>query len=263
MRCIFALLLLAAPLPALAYDGPREVDLELFLAVDVSRSMSPEDLEIQRQGYASALASDAVWDAIRSGLIGEIAVTYVEWAGASAQNVIVDWTVIDSREDARAVAQIIAEHFDLGLRHTSVSGILDYARRSMTDNEVTGLRRVIDISGDGPNNQGDVVTQARDRALADGITINGLPLMTTDALSTLWGIPDLDRYYSNCVIGGPGHFLLPVFSWEDFAPSIQRKLVLEISGWSHAEPRVIPVTAYDCLIGEKIRERNRTLFAEP
>jgi hypothetical protein len=263
MRWYLALpVFLAAP--ALAYDGKREVDLELFLAVDVSRSMSPAELEIQRQGYAAALSSDAVWGAIRSGLIGEIAVTYVEWAGAYSQNIVVDWTVIETREDANAIAETITSHFDPGLRRTSISGILHYARHSIADNDISGLRRVIDISGDGPNNQGDAVTRARDRTLSEGITINGLPLMTTDALSEMWGIPDLDVYYSECVIGGPGHFLLPVHTWEDFAPSIERKLVLEISGvTTPSAPRVQPASGYDCLIGEKIMERNRAIFSEP
>ena len=254
--CVFAC-------PALAYDGPREVDLELFLAVDVSFSMNPDELEIQRQGYASALASDAVWKAIRSGLIGEIAVTYVEWAGAYSQNIVVDWTILDSQDAARAVAAQITAHFDPALRRTSITGALDYARQSLKQNEVSGLRRVIDVSGDGPNNQGGLVTRARDRALSDGIVINGLPLMTTDAISEMWGIEDLDVYYAECVIGGPGSFVLPVYSWEDFAPSIKRKLVLEISDLSRPGPRILRASAYDCQIGEKIMERNRALFAEP
>lgn len=262
MRFAFALCLLASPVAA--YDGPREVDLELFLAVDVSRSMSPEELEIQREGYATALASDAVWAAIRSGLIGEIAVTYVEWAGAYSQNIVVDWTVIETRDDARRVAETITTHFDPGLRRTSISGVMDYARKSIRENDLLGLRRVIDISGDGPNNQGDLVTRARNRVLNEGITINGLPLMTTDALSEMWGIPDLDVYYTECVIGGPGSFVLPVYTWEDFAPSIQRKLVLEISQQQRTDlPHVETVAAYDCQIGEKIMERNRAIFSEP
>lgn len=262
MRTALALCLLASPVAA--YDGPREVDLELFLAVDVSRSMSPEELEIQREGYATALASDAVWAAIRSGLLGEIAVTYVEWAGAYSQNIVVDWTVIETREDARRIAETITTHFDPGLRRTSISGVMEYARQSIRDNDLSGLRRVIDISGDGPNNQGEGVTRARDRVLAEGITINGLPLMTTDALSEMWGIPDLDVYYTECVIGGPGSFVLPVYSWADFAPSIQRKLVLEISqNAAETRPQLERVSAYDCFIGEKIMERNRAIFSEP
>lgn len=263
MRCISALLLLA--LPATAQDL-REVDLELFLAVDVSRSMSPEELEIQRQGYAAALASAQVFDAIRSGLIGEIAVTYVEWAGAYSQKTVVPWTLIDTPQTAQDFAKVITAHFDSGMRRTSISGALDYAAASMDTNAFKGLRRVIDISGDGPNNNGDLVLPARARALAQGITINGLPLMTTDALSEMWGIPDLDVYYRECVIGGPGAFVLPVYEWADFPASIQRKLILEIAGLGAEfapKPHVTQVSAYNCEVGEQIMERNRMLFSEP
>jgi hypothetical protein len=202
------LLLMAClwPLPAQAVEpwdpDKREVDLELFLAVDVSRSMSPAELEIQRRGYAEALSSEAVISRITGGMIGEIAITYVEWAGMRSQGVVVPWTVIDSPEAARAVAHQITSHFDGGMRRTSISGALLYAQRSMEENAYRGLRRVIDISGDGPNNQGLLAPVARDRVLAAGITINGLPLMTSDPFSERWGIPDLDIYYENCVIGG-------------------------------------------------------------
>jgi hypothetical protein len=238
-------------------DDLREVDLELFLAVDVSRSMSPEELEIQRLGYAAALGSGDVYDAIHSGLIGEIAVTYVEWAGAYSQKTVVPWTLIDSPEAAQAVAQRITAHFDPSLRRTSISGILEHATSSLQVNEFRGLRRVIDVSGDGPNNQGALVTLARDRALATGVTINGLPLMTVDDLSLRWGIPDLDMYYTECVIGGPGAFVLPVYEWEDFPSAIKRKLILEIAGITPPDgPRLRKVAGYNCRVGEDIFERN-------
>lgn len=247
---------------SVAGDTLREVDLELFLAADVSRSMSPQELEIQRQGYAAALASDEVYAAIRSGLIGEIALTYVEWAGVHSQKVVVPWTLIDSPQAAQAVAQKITAHFDPSLRRTSISGILSHAEASIQSNEFNGLRRVIDVSGDGPNNQGERVTRARDRALSAGITINGLPLMTTDALSERWGIPDLDRYYRECVIGGPGAFVLPVHDWAAFARAIKRKLILEIAG-VRTSPRVIPASGYNCRVGEEIFERNMREFYVP
>ena len=261
MRFLIVLLLLT--LPAAAQE-PREVDLELFLAVDVSRSMSPHELEIQRQGYAAALGSREVYDVIRGGLIGEIAVTYVEWAGAYSQKIVVPWTLIDSPEAAQEVARTITAHFDPSLRRTSISGALDYAAISVSDNDFKGLRRVIDVSGDGPNNMGDLVTHARDRVLERGIIINGLPLMTTDALSEMWGIPDLDVYYTECVIGGPGSFVLPVYEWKDFPAAIKRKLILEIAGHlPPAAPRIQKASSYNCRIGEQIMERNRMLFSEP
>ena len=251
MRWFLAFLL--STLPAFA-DEPREVDLELFLAVDVSRSMNPTELEIQRRGYAAALRAPQVIAAIQSGLIGEIAVTYVEWAGVGAQKVVVPWTLVNSAEAAHAVADQITAHFDDALRRTSISGALDYARDDMRTNDFSGLRRVIDISGDGPNNQGALAPAARDRTLAAGLTINGLPLMTQDALSSRFSIPDLDAYYENCVVGGPGHFVLPVYDWEDFPASVTRKLILEIAGIAPT-PRIQPAQGYNCEIGEQLWER--------
>ena len=241
----------------------RAVDLELVLAVDVSRSMSPEELELQRRGYAAALTSPEVIRAIQSGLYGSIALTYVEWAGNGAQRVIVPWTEIAAPEDAALVADRITAHFDGGLRRTSISSALRYAARLFDDNGFDGFRRVIDISGDGPNNMGLPVLTARAEVLAQGITINGLPLMTTDALSEIWGIPDLDLYYTNCVIGGPGAFVIPVLTWQQFPDAIRRKLVLEIAE-NPPTARVTPAQGgYDCLIGETMWQRNRRYFEIP
>ncbi|TNF62980.1 MAG: DUF1194 domain-containing protein [Rhodobacteraceae bacterium] len=261
MRWLIPLLLWPLSLAA----DPAEVDVELFLAVDVSRSMTPAELEIQRRGYAEALASRDVMGAIRGGLIGRIAVTYVEWAGENAQRVVVPWTLIETPDQAQDVAGRITAQFTQGMRRTSISGVLAYAAHSIETNEFNGLRRVIDVSGDGPNNQGQPVIEARDRVLALGITINGLPLMTEDGISRMFGIEDLDAYYRACVIGGPGAFLIPVHDWAQFAEAVRRKLVLEIAG---QPPRLWQVqmrapAAYDCLIGEKLWERNRRYFDMP
>jgi hypothetical protein len=260
MRLALALILLAAPLRA-----ETEVDVELFLAVDVSRSMTPAELEIQRRGYAAALASPEVIAVIEGSLTGQIALTYVEWAGVRAHSVVVPWTLIAGRADAEAVAAQITARFDEGMRRTSISGALAYAAADFENNGFRGLRRVIDISGDGPNNQGPPVTDIRDRVLAEGITINGLPLMTMDAFSSRWGIEDLDVYYTRCVIGGPGAFVLPVHGWDAFGEAVKRKLLLEIAG---LKPRVMqaqyaPPAPYDCLVGEKLWERNRGIFDYP
>lgn len=247
-----------------AQNENLEVDVELFLAVDVSRSMSPFELEIQRRGYAAALGSDEVKDAIGGGMIGRIALTYVEWAGQGSQTVIIPWTLIDTNEQADEVAEKLTVIFNYGMRRTSISGALDYAVESFELNEFSGLRRVIDISGDGPNNHGLPVLGARDAALAKGIIINGLPLMTQDEFSSRWGIPDLDVYYRECVIGGPGSFVVPVLSWDQFAEAVQRKLVLEIAGNDvPAQPRIIPASGYDCLVGEKLWQRNQRDFSLP
>jgi len=189
-------LLLWLPLPLNAQQ--TEVDLELFLAVDVSRSMSPQELELQRRGYAAALTSAEFQAALQGGFLGRIALTYVEWAEDYAQRVVVPWTLVQTPAHAAQIAGTLTATYDDSLRRTSISGALDHATTSFEDNGFYGLRRVIDISGDGPNNQGGPVLAARARALDKGIVINGLPLMTFDALSGFWGIPDLDVYYRNC-----------------------------------------------------------------
>lgn len=263
LRVLVSLILLTLGQIAPA-QSLREVDIELFLAVDVSRSMSPAELEIQRRGYAHALASEEVIARITGGLIGEIALTYVEWAGVGSQNIVVPWTIIDGPDAARAVSERITKHYDPSLRRTSISDVLLFAQNSIATNAFTGLRRVIDISGDGPNNQGLLAPVARDIVLADGLIINGLPLMTKDVFSERWGIPDLDVYYENCVIGGPGAFVLPVLTWDGFEDAVKRKLLFEIAGHIPAPaPRVQKVDGYDCRIGERIWERNMRVFSEP
>lgn len=259
--CVLALIVL----PVSCRAEPLEVDIELFLAVDVSRSMSPYELEIQRRGYAEALSSDRVMEAVLGGMIGRIALTYVEWAGSSSQTVIIPWTLIDSREDAAAIAERLTAFFSDSMRRTSISEVLIYAADSFETNDFNGLRRVIDISGDGPNNQGRPVLAARSEVLSRGIVINGLPLMTVDEISLRWGIPDLDAYYTECVIGGPGAFVVPVLSWDQFSEAVERKLILEIADKTPQRPgpRVVPVEGYDCLVGEKIWQRNQSDFFMP
>ena len=243
-----------------------EVDVELFLAVDVSRSMQPDELDIQRRGYAQALGSEEVWNAILRGPLQRIAITYVEWAGAGSQREVVPWTLVETRADLITVADTIAAHDHQALRRTSIASVLGRAAYSLEANAFLGLRRVIDVSGDGPNNEGIAVTTARDRTLALGITINGLPLMTydPDGYFSRWGIPDLDAYYRNCVIGGVGAFLIPVTSWEEFPAAVRRKLVLEIAGLPPERIWRAEGEVYDCFVGERLWERNRAnLFVLP
>lgn len=234
-----------------------EVDAELFLAVDVSRSMTPRELEIQRRGYAEALVSEPVISAIKKGLIGRIAITYVEWAGTFSQREVVGWTLISSADDARAFALKLTAQFDAALRRTSISGALDYAAGTFATNGYTSNRRIIDISGDGPNNQGRPVLGARDDALAKGIVINGLPLMTREGMGSQWHLEDLDEYYRNCVVGGPASFVIPVRKWDEFPAAVRQKLVLELAGRTPDghNGTVIRIQAsppYDCEVGEKI-----------
>ena len=257
MRRALALVLALAAAPLRA---ETEVDVELLLAVDVSRSMSPAELEIQRRGYAEALVSDEVLSAIADGFTGSIALAYMEWAGTGSTRLVVDWTRVAGREDAERVAAALLAHTPYGLRRTSISGAITTAAALFEDNGFTSFRRVIDVSGDGPNNHGAPVTRARDAALAAGFVINGLPLMTRDAYGGMWHLDDLDIYYAECVIGGPGAFVIPVRDWSEFPAAVRRKLVLEIAGRPAPPARLVPVQAsapYDCLIGEKIWERNR------
>ncbi|SFO92755.1 Protein of unknown function [Mesorhizobium sp. NFR06] len=248
--------------------SPAEpVDVELVLAVDVSLSMSPAELEIQRHGYAAALTHDNVLKAIADGVYGKIAVTYVEWAGTTWQRVIVPWTVIANRNDAeKVVAQLNARPPD-SARRTSISGALSFGSDLFAESGFQGTKRVIDVSGDGPNNQGAPVDLTRDEVVKQGITINGLPLMTRGGFSSAFDVANLDRYYSDCVIGGPGAFMIPVNDWTQFPEAIRRKLVLELAGpaspqWAAEEAAHPPVVladdtpATDCLAGEKMW-RNR------
>lgn len=250
-----------------AYDPTLiEVDVELALMVDVSRSMTPHELEIQRRGYAEALTSDAVLSVIGDGFLGRIALTYVEWAGPGSHRVVVDWTTIGSASEAGLVASALMANQPTGMQRTSISSALDYAADTIEGNAYQGLRRVVDVSGDGPNNSGAPVVPARDRLLARGITINGLPLMTEEGVGSRWSMDTLDAYYRDCVIGGQGAFMIPVRSWDEFADAVRRKIVLEIAaiqprvirtGGIGASPAAGSAPKSDCLAGEKTWERFR------
>lgn len=238
----------------------EEVDLELLLLVDVSRSMSPAELEIQRRGYAEALTSDGVASALGRTMTGRIALAYVEWAGEHRQTIVQDWTLIAGRGDLASFAARLLATGTATQSRTSIASALRAGAFLLDTNDFEGFRRVIDISGDGPNNQGGLVTLARDEVLAEGITINGLPLMTHDARGASWRLDDLDIYYARCVIGGPGAFVIPVTDWRDFTEAVTRKLVLEIAGIRPERMiRVESLPPYDCEIGEKIWRRNRGL----
>lgn len=267
ITCIIALV---QPLTALAET--IEVDAELVLAVDVSRSMTQNELEIQRRGYAEALVSEDVISAITAGLIGRVAIQYVEWAGEYSQRVIVDWTLISGRDGAQAFADKLTANFNSSMRRTSISGGINFAANSLATNEYVANRQIIDISGDGPNNQGVPVTLARDEAVANGIVINGLPLMTREGMGSPFQLDDLDLYYEHCVIGGPGSFVVPVLTWEEFPAAVRQKLILELAGGVAAPDkplRIIKVNSgatedgYDCLIGEKIWQQRRWMWSEP
>jgi len=236
-------------------DNQPSVDVELIIAVDVSYSMDLDELAVQREGYAQAIVSKEFLQAMKSGPNSKVAVTYFEWSASSDQKIIIPWRVIDGPETADAVAaEIMKTPVRRGSR-TSISGAINFAMPLFEENPDRGLRRVIDISGDGPNNNGTPVTGARDAALQKGITINGLPIMVKEPSYSTVDIDDLDLYYEDCVIGGPGSFVLSINDREKFKEAIRTKLILEVAGRT-PERRIVPVVEKEprvpCLIGEKI-----------
>ncbi|NJR13234.1 MAG: DUF1194 domain-containing protein [Phyllobacteriaceae bacterium] len=240
------------------------VDVELFLAVDVSGSMRGDELRLQRDGYVAALRSPEVVRAIEGGLHGKVAVTYVEWARDTSQKVIVPWRVIATQADADAFAKaLLAAPVD-NMRNTSISGAIATGQAAFRNNGFEGDRLVIDVSGDGPNNQGAPVNDARDAALAEGISINGLPIKVNGwPEGRAFGFDGLESYYKACVTGGPLSFVIPVADWQQFPMAVRQKLVLELSGRMPDMPaRVVPAQAAplqqgngepDCQVGEKLR----------
>ncbi len=204
----------------------------------------------------AAFRHPEVINTIMSGFIGRVAVTYVEWAGPVSQVVTVPWRIVDGKDSAGAFADILADKPIAFIRGTSISGGLEFAAGLFDDNGIEGTRRVIDVSGDGANNMGEPVEAARDRTLARGIVINGLPLLLAPRLYLWASGAGLDDYYRDCVTGGPGSFVISVTKESHLARAIRRKLLLEIAG-----PRVrlyyadapAPRAKVDCFIGEKIR----------
>lgn len=215
-----------------AQARPVPVDLELLLAVDVSGSVDEEEARLQRQGYVAAIADPEIVRAITSGMLGRIAVTYMEWAGDTWQETVLDWTLVDSAQTARAfAAKLAAAPLGAG-PWTSISDAIRTATPMFDVNQFEGTRRIIDISGDGPNNTGGLVEPERDLAVANQITINGLPIINDRFNFSRAPMPNLDLYYRNCVIGGPGAFLVVAHGFKSFAQAIRRKLILEIAGRS-------------------------------
>ncbi|MEK9968598.1 MAG: DUF1194 domain-containing protein, partial [Ferrovibrio sp.] len=209
---------------------PMPVDLELLLAIDISGSIDADEARLQREGYARALLDKDVLKAIRGGIHGKIAIAYFDWSDSYVQSEILDWTLIQDEASARAVSQRLLDTQTRTARRTSISGAIHYAIPRFGAGPYKGMRRVLDISGDGPNNDGDMVDQARDKAVAAGIVINGLPII--NGKQNTWGFPqleDLDLYYEGCVIGGPGAFVVVAESFDTFHEAVRRKLILEIA----------------------------------
>lgn len=254
----FAIVAPAAPTVRQLADtraGVIPVDVELVIAVDVSYSMDPDEQALQREGYILALTSKEFLQALRQGANGKIVITYFEWAGQSDQKVIMPWRLIDGPETADAVAAAIARAPYRRASRTSISGALRFAKPLFDESGYKGLRRVIDVSGDGANNAGPLVVPMRDEVLAANITINGLPIMLKRPFVGTMDIENLDIYYEDCVIGGPGAFVVPIREREKFIEATRTKLVLEIAG-RQPEAQVVPASSQapriSCTIGEKM-----------
>jgi hypothetical protein len=242
-----------------APSGAIAVDVEVILAVDVSYSMDPEEQALQREGYQAAITSREFLQALKQGASGRIGMTYFEWAGVHHQQIIVPWRLIDGPEAADGFAADIGRARYTRASRTSISGALSFAAPLFEGSGFRGVRRVIDVSGDGVNNDGPLVTGVRDEVLGKGVTINGLPIMLKRPNPGMLDIDQLDIYYEDCVIGGPGAFVISIKERDQFKEAIRTKLVLEIAGHMPAH-RVVPVSAaaprISCSIGEKLwRER--------
>ena len=248
----------ASPTPPRLADARKSaipVDVELVIAVDVSYSMDPDEQALQREGYVLALTSKEFLQALRQGVHGKIAITYFEWADQFDQRIIMPWRLIDGPESADAVAAEISRAPYRRASRTSISGALNFAKPLFDDSGYKGLRRVIDVSGDGTNNAGQLIVPTRDEVLAAGITINGLPIMLKRPYVGTLDIDELDVYYEDCVIGGPGAFVVPIREREKFIDATRTKLVLEIAG-RQPEGHVVPASSQaprvSCTIGEKM-----------
>ncbi len=234
MRAVIAGLVGAVLWPvagnAVAADA---VDLQLILTADVSRSIDMDEFRLERQGYASALKDPTVLSAIRSGTYGAIEICFIEWASVGEQKVVVDWTVIRDGESAAVVADQIVSAPRSYVGHTSISDALDFAAQHFATAATKSPRRVIDVAGDGTNNSGRSIQEARDAAVALGITINGLAIINLNPnfgyVAHTQPPGGLPNYYRENVTGGPGSFVLQIDDFHSFAEAMVQKLVTEIA----------------------------------
>jgi hypothetical protein len=259
-RLIIALFCLA--LTFVDARAREPVDLELVLAVDVSFSMDPEEQRLQREGYVEALRDPEVLQAIANGIHGKIGITYIEWAGAGRVRTLVPWMAISNRATAEAFIDRLSREPYSRLSRTSISTGLIASMEAFKESPFEPMRRVIDVSGDGPNNDGPRVVPVRDAIVEQGVVINGLPILLNRQLTGRgnWGdIPNLDEYYEDCVIGGPGSFSIPIRERHEFVPATRRKILMEIANLvPEREPRVMRASTaprVSCEIGEQMFRR--------
>jgi hypothetical protein len=227
LACLVALLLTTA---SAAAQDKKEVDLALALAIDISGSIDPDEARLQRQGYVMAFRDPAVVRAILGGPNGRIAVAYYEWSDSYLQKLLIDWTLLDSEASIAAFAsRLDAEPVSIA-RRTSISGAIHYAVQLFARSPYEPDRKALDISGDGSNNDGALVTDARTEALQQRIAINGLPIMNDRP--NPFGFPaeaDLDQYYLHCVTGGPHSFVEVARNFDDFPRAVRKKLLQEVA----------------------------------
>jgi hypothetical protein len=245
---------LFADVPA-ATATQKNVDVTLVLAVDVSYSMDPDEQALQREGYVTALKSHEFLEALQHLGRGRIALIYFEWASVTDQKIVVPWRLIDGPASATSVADEIARAPYRRAYRTSISGALAFAGAQLENSPYSGTRQVVDVSGDGANNQGPPVVGVRDELVAKGVTINGLPIMLKPPTPGSIDIEDLDVYYEDCVKGGPAAFVVPIKELDQFKAATRTKLVLEIA--DRASPARVWRTSAEaprisCTIGEQL-----------
>ena len=239
-RLLILTVTLAFPAASLAAE---QVDLLLVLAADVSRSIDSEKFQLQRDGYAAAITDPRVLEAIKSGRTGRTGLSLVEWSGLSSQRVVIDWTAISDAESAKSFADRLLEAPRSFADRTSISSAIEFAMGHLARAPFESARHTIDVSGDGTNNSGGEVTQARDAAVAQGVTINGLVILSETPLA--WN-PDhtnpaggLENYYRNNVIGGPGAFVMAAQGFNSFGQAIVKKMIAEVAQADQVKRRTL------------------------
>jgi hypothetical protein len=240
IRTLLTSIVVAAILIPAAASAAEDVDLLLVLAVDVSRSIDATKFQLQREGYAAAVADPHVLEAIRTGRTGRIGLTFVEWSGVGAQKVVIDWTTIGDPDSAKGFGDRLLEAPRSFADRTSISGAIEFAMGQLDKAPYETARRTIDVSGDGTNNAGRDVAMLRDEAVAKGITINGLVILSDNPMS--WN-PDhtnppggLANYYRNNVVGGPSAFVMVAENFNSFGQAIIKKMIAEVAQAHEALP---------------------------
>ncbi len=238
VRCFLTLIFAAAAFVPTAAAAAEQVDLLLVLAADVSRSIDAAKFQLQRNGYAAAVSDPRVLEAVRSGRNGRIGLSFIEWSGSGSQRVLIDWTTIGDAGSAKDFGDRLLAAPRSFADRTSISGAIEFAMGRLARAPYESARRTIDVSGDGTNNAGREVTLARDEALAQGVTINGLVILSETPLAWNPGHTNppggLDKYYRNNVIGGPGAFVLVAKNFSSFGEAMIEKMIAEVA---QARPR--------------------------